>query len=118
VQQDYSFTHRTVLSPAPAGVVIGAARAGFRSISHQLTKVGKEEHAYDFERDRPRMRETKARFAATGAELLDVERFQMDAEPTPKSVSRSRTAETLLKRILSVRVSNVPAPSWAVARET
>jgi hypothetical protein len=99
-------------------MVIGAARAGFRYIGHQLTKVSKEEQAYDFERDRPRMREAKARFAATVAELLDVDLFHMDAEPTPKSGSRSRTAETPLKRILSVRVSNVPAPSWAGARET
>jgi hypothetical protein len=64
------------------------------------------------------MGEAMARLAATGAELLDVELFRMDAEATAKSGSCSRTAETLLKRALSVRASNVPAPPWADARET
>jgi hypothetical protein len=98
----------TLRSPAPANTVIGAAQAGLRYVGDQLIKVSKKEHAYDIRSDRPRMRETQARFDGTG----------MDAEADRKSGSRSRTAEALLRRMLSVRVSNVLAPPWADARET
>ena len=111
MQQEYSFTHLAVLSWAPADMV-GAALAGFRRVGQQHTKVSEEGHASDLGRDKSRKREI--RFAATGTALFRMD----DAEATPKSGSRSRTAETLLKRALSVRASNVPAPPWADARET
>ena len=110
MQQEYSFTHLTVLSWAPADLV-GAALAGFRRVGQQHTKVSEDGHASDLGRDKSRKR--KIRLAATGTAL-----FRMDAEAKSKSGSRRRTAETLLKRALSVRASNVPAPPWADARET
>jgi hypothetical protein len=91
--------------------MVGAALAGFRHVGQQLTKVSKEGRAYDLGRDKSRKREI--RFAATGATP-----FRMNAEASPKSGSRSRTAETFLKRALPVRASNVPALPWADARET
>ena len=117
MQQDHSFTQRTVQSPTSADMVMGEARAVFH-YGCQLTKVMKEEHAYSFERDEPRMGQTNGRFVGTGAELLDVEQFRMDAEPTAKTGPRSRTTRLRLKHALSVRVSNVPAPPRFDAWET
>ena len=111
MQQECSFTHLTgVLSWAPTDMV-GAALAGFRRVGQQPTKVSKERRAHDLGRDKSRKREIL--FTAIGATP-----FRMNAGAAPKSGSRCRTAETLLKRALPVRASHVPVPPWADARET
>ena len=39
MQQDHSLTHLTVLSPPPADMVIGAARAELHYVGDELIKV-------------------------------------------------------------------------------
>ncbi len=55
-----------------------AARAGYRYVGLRLTRVTSAEPLYDLAHDRALMKETKARLADTGIEVLDVELFRMD----------------------------------------
>lgn len=75
---DYSLAHLTVLSLPPPEMVEVAARSGYRYVGLRLTRVTTEEPLYDLARDRALMRETRARLADTGMEVLDVELFRMD----------------------------------------
>ena len=78
MKHDYSLAHLTVLSLPPPQVVDVAARAGYRYVGLRLTRVTPEEVLYDLAHDRALMKETKARLAATGIDVLDVELFRMD----------------------------------------
>jgi len=78
MQHDYSLAHLTVLSLTPPRVVEVAARAGYRYVGLRLTRVTPAEPLYDLAHDRALMKETKARLADTGLEVLDVELFRMD----------------------------------------
>lgn len=78
MKHDYSLAHLTVLSLTPPQVVDVAARTGYRYVSLRLTRVTPEEPLYDLAHDKPLMRETKARLAATGMAVLDIELFRMD----------------------------------------
>src|SRR6478672_12705046 len=74
----YSLAHLTVLSLTPPEVVDVAARTGYRYVSLRLTRVTPDEPLYDLAHDRALMKETKARLAHTGIEVLDIELFRMD----------------------------------------
>jgi sugar phosphate isomerase/epimerase len=76
-----------VLSLAPPEVVDVAARSGYRYVGLRLTRVTPDSPHYDLAHDRALMRETKARLAATGIEVLDVELFRMDPSLEPASFS-------------------------------
>jgi sugar phosphate isomerase/epimerase len=78
MRHDYSLAHLTVLSLTPPQVVEAAARAGYRYVGLRLTRVTPDEVLYDLVHDKPMMRETKARLAATGVAVNDVELFRMD----------------------------------------
>jgi sugar phosphate isomerase/epimerase len=78
MSHDYSLAHLTVLSLAPPQVVDVAARSGYRYVGLRLTRVTPEEPLYDLAHDRALMRETQARLADSGMEVLDVELFRMD----------------------------------------
>jgi len=78
MQHDYSLAHLTVLSLPPPQVVEVAARTGYRYVGLRMTRVTPDEVLYDLARDRALMRETKARLAATGVAVHDVELFRMD----------------------------------------
>lgn len=85
MKHDYSLAHLTVLSLAPPQVIDVAARAGYRYVGLRATRVTPDEVLYDLAHDRVLMRETKARLADTGIEVLDVELFRMDASLEPES---------------------------------
>ncbi len=78
MKHDYSLAHLTVLSLTPPQVVDVAARTGYRYASLRLTRVTPAEPLYDLANDRALMKETKARLADTGVDVLDVELFRMD----------------------------------------
>jgi sugar phosphate isomerase/epimerase len=78
MKHDYSLAHLTVLSLPPPQVVDVAARTGYRYVGLRMTRVTPDEVLYDLARDRALMRETKARLADTGVEVLDIELFRMD----------------------------------------
>jgi sugar phosphate isomerase/epimerase len=78
MKRDYSLAHLTVLSLTPPQVVEVAARAGYRYVSLRLTRVTPAEPLYDLANDKALMRETKARLADTGLDVLDIELFRMD----------------------------------------
>ena len=85
MKHDYSLAHLTVLSLTPPEVVDVAARAGYPYVGLRLTRVTPAEPLYDLAHDRALMRETKARLAATGVKVLDVELFRMDPSLEPES---------------------------------
>ena len=78
MRHDYSLAHLTVLSLTPPQVVEVAARAGYRYVGLRLTRVTPDEPLYDLAHDRALMKETKARLADTGIDVLDVELFRLD----------------------------------------
>jgi sugar phosphate isomerase/epimerase len=78
MRHDYSLAHLTVLSLTPPQVVDVAARAGYRYVGLRLTRVTPAEPLYDLAHDHALMKQTKARLAATGVEVLDIELFRMD----------------------------------------
>ena len=85
MKHDYSLAHLTVLSLTPPQVVDVAARAGYPYVGLRLTRVTPAEPLYDLAHDRALMRETKARLAATGVKVLDIELFRMDPALEPES---------------------------------
>ena len=85
MKHDYSLAHLTVLSLTPPEVVDVAARAGYPYVGLRLTRVTPAEPLYDLAHDRALMSETKARLAATGVKVLDVELFRMDPSLEPES---------------------------------
>jgi sugar phosphate isomerase/epimerase len=78
MKHDYSLAHLTVLALTPPQAVDVAARTGYRYVSLRLTRVTPQEPLYDLPHDKAMMRETKARLAATGVAVLDIELFRMD----------------------------------------
>jgi len=85
MKHDYSLAHLTVLSLAPPQVIDVAARAGYRYVGLRATRVTPDEVLYDLAHDRALMRETRARLADTGIEVLDFELFRMDPALEPES---------------------------------
>ena len=85
MKHDYSLAHLTVLSLTPPEVVDVAARAGYPYVGLRLTRVTPAEPLYDLAHDRALMSETKARLAATGVKVLDIELFRMDPALEPES---------------------------------
>jgi sugar phosphate isomerase/epimerase len=83
MKHDYSLAHLTVLSLTPPQLVDVAARTGYRYVGLRMTRVTPDEVLYDLARDRALMRQTKARLADTGLEVLDVELFRMDPKLEP-----------------------------------
>jgi sugar phosphate isomerase/epimerase len=77
-----SLAHLTALNVSPPDLVSLAADCGYDYASLRLTEVTKGD-AFPIVTDRAMMRETKARIAATGVGVLDVEvaRLTPDAEP-------------------------------------
>jgi len=84
MKHDYSLAHLTVLSLTPPQLVDVAARTGYRYVGVRMTRVTPDEVLYDLAHDRALMRETRARLAATGIAVHDVELFRMDPTLGPE----------------------------------
>jgi len=74
----FSLAHLTLLECSPPKLVDIAARTGYDFVSLRMTPVTPAEHVYPLIGDRRLMRETKARLADTGLEVLDVELLRLD----------------------------------------
>ncbi len=72
---EFSLAHLTVLSLSPPEVVEVAARTGYRYAGLRPIAVTPEEPIYPLAKDRALLKETKARLAATGVGVLDIELF-------------------------------------------
>jgi sugar phosphate isomerase/epimerase len=70
---DYSLAHLTVLSLAPPAMIDIAARCGYQAVGLRLIAVTSDSPGYPLMHDKPMMRETKARLAATGIRVNDIE---------------------------------------------
>jgi sugar phosphate isomerase/epimerase len=111
MNHDYSLGHLTVLSLTPPEVVEAAARAGYRYASLRMTRVTAAEPLYDLARDRALMRDTRARMAATGVDVHDVELFRLDPKLEPESLRAEldATAELGARNI----IAQLPDPDRA-----
>jgi sugar phosphate isomerase/epimerase len=103
MKHDYSLAHLTVLSLTPPQLVDVAARTGYRYVGLRMTRVTPDEVLYDLARDRALMRQTRARLAETGLEVLDVELFRMDPklEPNDFVAELEATAELGARHIIA-----------------
>ncbi len=78
MKREYSLAHLTVLALPPMEMIDVAARAGYQHVGLRLNRVTPAEPLYPLTTDRVLMRGTKARLAATGVGVLDVELARMD----------------------------------------
>jgi sugar phosphate isomerase/epimerase len=115
MNHDYSLAHLTVLTLDPPRLVDVAARAGYRYASLRITRVTDTEPLYDLARDRALMRETKARLAATGISVNDVELFRLDPTLEPEQFVREleATAELGARHV----IAQLPDPDEARATD-
>jgi 4-hydroxyphenylpyruvate dioxygenase len=87
-RHDYSLAHLTALSLSPPELVDAAAAAGYRYVGLRLTRVTPQEPHWPLATDPALMRATKARLAATGVEVLDVELARMSPAEDPRDFER------------------------------
>jgi 4-hydroxyphenylpyruvate dioxygenase-like putative hemolysin/sugar phosphate isomerase/epimerase len=83
-RHDYSLAHLSALSLSPPELVDAAASAGYRYVGLRLTRVTPDEPHYPLATDPVLMRETKARLAATGVRVLDIELARMGPHDNPR----------------------------------
>lgn len=115
MRHEFSLAHLTVLSLTPPQVVDAAARAGYEYVGLRITRVTPSEPLYDLARDRALMSETKARLAATGVRVHDIELFRMDPSLGPKDfvAELDATAELGAQHI----IAQLPDPDRGRATE-
>lgn len=97
-----SLAHLTALNVSPPDLVSLAAETGYDHASLRLTAVTPGD-AFPILTDRAMLRETKARIAATGVSILDVEvaRLTPDAEPEDFRPMLEAAAELGATRLLT-----------------
>jgi len=85
MKHDYSIAHLTALHLSPPELVEVAAAAGYRYVGLRLTHVTPDDRVFRLGMDAVLMRETKARLADTGVEVLDVELVRMGPDSDPRA---------------------------------
>ena len=88
MKHDYSLAHLTALHLSPPELVEAAAAGGYRYVGLRLNRVTPDDPYYPLTSDAVLMRETKARLAATGVKVLDIELARLGPETEPKSLQR------------------------------
>src|SRR4051812_10608883 len=88
MQHDYSLAHLTALHLSPPELVEVAAAGGYRYVGLRVTRVAHDDPALPLMTDRALMRQTKARLAATGIEVLDIELVRMGPDAEPQAFQR------------------------------
>jgi len=86
MRHDYSLAHLTALHLSPPELVDAAAAGGYRYVGLRLTRVAAGDPLYPLATDASLMRETKARLAHTGVEVLDIELARLDPYTPPESL--------------------------------
>lgn len=87
-RHDYSLAHLTALNLSPPELVDAAASAGYRYVGLRLTRVTPDEPHYPLATDPALLRETKARLAATGVQVLDIELARLSPRDNPRDFLR------------------------------
>ena len=77
---DFSLAHLTAPSLPPPEVIAVASRAGYRYVGLRLIGATPDVAAWPLFSDKAMMRETRARLAATGLGVLDIEFFRLTPE--------------------------------------
>jgi len=85
MKHDYSIAHLTAPHLSPPDLVEAAAAAGYRYVGLRLTPVTPEDQVFALATDAALMRETKARLAATGVEVLDIELARIGPDTDPRT---------------------------------
>jgi sugar phosphate isomerase/epimerase len=88
MKHDYSIAHLTALHLSPPELVEVAATVGYRYVGLRLTRVAPDDPIFPLTTDAVLMRETKARLAHTGVEVLDIELVRMGPETEPKTFQK------------------------------
>ncbi|MFJ7217714.1 sugar phosphate isomerase/epimerase family protein [Amycolatopsis sp. NPDC098790] len=87
-RHDYSLAHLTALPLSPPELVDAAANAGYRYVGLRLTRVTPQEPHYPLATDPALLRSTKARLAATGVDVLDIELARIGPDDEPRDFLR------------------------------
>jgi sugar phosphate isomerase/epimerase len=88
VKHDYSLAHLTAPHLSPPELVEVAAAGGYRYVGLRLTRVGPDDLVSPLTTDAGLRRETKARLADTGVEVLDIELARLGPETEPEAFER------------------------------
>jgi sugar phosphate isomerase/epimerase len=88
VKHDYSLAHLTAPHLSPPELVEVAAAGGYRYVGLRLTRVGPDDLVSPLTTDAGLRRETKARLADTGVEVLDIELARLGPETEPQTFER------------------------------
>jgi sugar phosphate isomerase/epimerase len=88
MKHDYSLAHLTALHLSPPELVEVAAHGGYRYVGLRVTHVASDDPISPLTTDVVLMRETKARLANTGVEVLDIELVRMGPETEPETFQR------------------------------
>jgi sugar phosphate isomerase/epimerase len=111
MKHEYSLAHLTALHLSPPELVTAAAVAGYRYVGLRLTRVAPGDPVYPLATDAVMMKETKARLADTGVEVLDIELARMGPDNEPKEFDRvlAAAAELGARHV----IGQLPDPSRA-----
>ena len=85
MKHDYSLAHLTALHLSPPDLVDVAAAGGYRYVGLRVTRVADDDPILPLATDAAIMRETKARLADTGIEVLDVELVRLEPSSEPQA---------------------------------
>jgi sugar phosphate isomerase/epimerase len=88
VKHDYSLAHLTAPHLSPPELVEVAAAGGYRYVGLRLTRVGPDDPVPSLTTDAGLRRETRARLADTGIEVLDIELARLGPETEPEAFER------------------------------
>ena len=88
MKHDYSLAHLTALQLSPPELVEVAAAGGYRYVGLRLTRVAPDDPVPPLTTDARLLRETKARLADTGVEVLDIELARLGPETEPEVFER------------------------------
>ena len=103
MKHDYSLAHLSALHLSPPELVEAAANGGYRYVGLRLTRVALDDPMYPLATDAALMRETKARLAATGVRVLDIElaRLAPGTRPEDFKIILDTGAELGAKHIIA-----------------
>ncbi|HSN80351.1 MAG TPA: TIM barrel protein [Rhodoferax sp.] len=115
MKHDYSLAHLTAMALPPVDLIEVAARAGYAYVGLRLSRVTDAEPLYPLITSKTAMSATKARLAATGVKVWDVELARMDPAHDAESYipMLEATAELGAKHV----ICQLPDPNRERAHE-
>lgn len=115
MKHDYSLAHLTAMALPPVDLIEVAARTGYTYVGLRLSRVTDAEPLYPLITSKTAMAATKARLAATGVKVWDVELARMDPSHDAESYipMLEATAELGAKHV----IGQLPDPNRERAHE-